>query len=379
MTFDEQVTLANNRPAGFDYLRLALSASVIATHTIGICFGRATMDAVLTGPARSILALILPMFFALSGFLVAGSLERSRTLVSFLGLRVLRIVPALMVDTAVAALVIGPLFTAEPLSAYLTNRHFVSYWLNVIGIIHFSLPGVFDDHVWPSVVNRQLWTLPFELECYLAIALLAVLGLVRSRRRLLVSVGALWLLVIISDGAFKHVGREVLLSGRLLVTCFLIGILCYFYRDAIPRKRSWAFVSAAACGVALQLPYGDYALPPFAAYLTAFIGTANPRRNKIVSSGDYSYGLFLYGFAIQQVVASAKGGGLWYVNFPVALALTAVLAVGSWWLVERPALKLKDRLFAFERVVGARVPLRHPVTRDQQAASHLAEPPGRQT
>ena len=61
------------------------------------------------------------MFFCLSGFLVAGSLERCRTPISFAGLRIFRIFPALVVEVLLSALILGPLLTHYSLKMYFMN------------------------------------------------------------------------------------------------------------------------------------------------------------------------------------------------------------------------------------------------------------------
>lgn len=69
------------RTTGFDYLRITLALAVLAWHSYGINFGRSAIDAFFDtsafGPA---IRLILPMFFALSGFLVTASLYRANNL-----------------------------------------------------------------------------------------------------------------------------------------------------------------------------------------------------------------------------------------------------------------------------------------------------------
>src|SRR4051812_7852014 len=85
----------DNRSTGFDYLRIVLAASIIVYHSTSLSYGDAVqmgIDRTIVGPFQ---ASLVPMFFALSGYLVAASLDRSATLVSFLGLRIIRIFPAL--------------------------------------------------------------------------------------------------------------------------------------------------------------------------------------------------------------------------------------------------------------------------------------------
>jgi len=131
------------------------------------------------------------MFFALSGFLVAGSLERSKTTLTFIGLRLIRIYPALAVEVALSAFLIGMAVTAFPLVTYFQDPLFLKYLLNVIGDIHYNLPGVFENNPVPKIVNAQLWTVPVELMCYVALTVLVLLGGVQ--RKILIPLAALGL------------------------------------------------------------------------------------------------------------------------------------------------------------------------------------------
>ena len=101
--------------AGFDYVRTALALAVLVWHSYILSAGSAALyRAAWSGPFRFLLAIILPMFFALSGFLVAGSLERTRAH-QFVVLRALRLIPALAVEVTLSALILGAFFTTLPL------------------------------------------------------------------------------------------------------------------------------------------------------------------------------------------------------------------------------------------------------------------------
>src|ERR1700761_7226647 len=131
-------------------------------------------------------AFLLPMFFALSGFLVAGGHERSNTLITFFGLRIFRIMPALTVEVLLSALILGPLLTTVTRTDYFVNPEFWSYFLNVIGGIHYYLSGVFLANP-VTVVNGQLWTVRWELVCYIVLAVLAIAGIFQRRHWLVLS------------------------------------------------------------------------------------------------------------------------------------------------------------------------------------------------
>ena len=174
-TLGSQLEATNGRPAGFDYLRLSLAVAIIVWHTIFVCYGGAREEPFWSGPLRPVVFFLVPAFFAMSGFLVAGSLERN-DLRSFLTLRAMRIYPALIFESVLSALVLGPLLTVVTLQAYFADREFWTYLLNIVGYVHYDLPGVFKSNPAGGAVNAQLWTVPLELECYIAIAALAMIG-----------------------------------------------------------------------------------------------------------------------------------------------------------------------------------------------------------
>src|ERR1700730_11641565 len=119
LTLERRMQDCHYRPSGFDYMRVFLALGVIFSHSGLISYGLqhersdGLWGRILLDPVAFVL---VPLFFALSGFLVAGSLERSKTLISFFGLRILRIVPALSVEVFLSALFLGPLLTTLPMS-----------------------------------------------------------------------------------------------------------------------------------------------------------------------------------------------------------------------------------------------------------------------
>jgi peptidoglycan/LPS O-acetylase OafA/YrhL len=105
-TFEGRLRAADRRPTGFDYLRVVLASTVLGWHVVMTGYGVEFQNQLLRSGYCAPVALVLPMFFALSGFLVAGSLDRSNTLIMFLGLRAFRIVPALAVEVFLSALIL---------------------------------------------------------------------------------------------------------------------------------------------------------------------------------------------------------------------------------------------------------------------------------
>ncbi len=338
------------RATGFDYLRLLLAIAVVCSHSIDVSYGIAYAIALESGPFRPLVAIILPMFFALSGFLVAGSLERCRTLMSFVGLRLIRLVPALAFETVFAAVLIGPLLTTLPLSAYFEDPLFYRYFHNIRGEIQYLLPGVFAANPWPHTVNAQLWTLPYELACYLILTMLAIFGIHRHRQ--------LFAMIVLAMNVglaapYLFAGKwspNPLLTGNGLVLCFLYGIAFYLYRNEIRHSAKFGAVTAIVALALLVHPATDYFVPAFAAYLTIYLGLLRPANTVLINHGDYSYGIFLYGFPVQQAVTHLVGpaGWHWYWNIALSLPITIGLAMLSWHFVEKKALLLRGRLNLLE-------------------------------
>jgi peptidoglycan/LPS O-acetylase OafA/YrhL len=351
------------RPSGFDYLRLILAFGVIWSHSMLLTSDWQTAS-IEIGPILSIfftfiyrpfMAFLLPMFFALSGFLVAGSLERSNTLITFFGLRVFRIMPALTVEVLLSALVLGPLLTTVSPVDYYLNPEFFCYFLNVIGDIHYHLPGVFLANP-VTVVNGQLWTVPWELVCYIVLAVLAVGGIFQQRHWLVLSLVGLYVLQIGLD-IIRTNRNPGIVGGSSLVISFVAGLVLYRFREKFAWSRCLCFIMAVLSLLLFSIPHGlRFAAFP-AAYVTVYLGLLNPPRNKIILSGDYSYGLYLYGFPIQQTIVSI-GPNLrhWYLNLLLTIPCAMLVATGSWWLVERPVLAQRKKLRKLEEWYLKRVP-----------------------
>lgn len=350
----DQLALSRNRPAGFDYMRVVLAATIIGLHSLNVSLGLGEALQV-QSKLRIGVAMILALFFALSGFLVTASLLRCKSLISFLGLRVLRIGPALAVETTLSAVVIGSVFTELPLAQYVADPKFHAYFLNIVGDIHYELPGVFLNNPLPRLVNCQLWTVPYELWCYVILALLAVTTIAFNR------VAYLAFMVIAQIGLIGYdIYRwdvvPIQLRPHLLVFSFLAGVGFYLWRDKVPYDRTICLFALVLCAAGMATGRGDALAPVPAAYVACYFGLMNPRRSWIVASGDYSYGLYLYGFVIQQCVAGfGPPAQHWYLNLLISLPLAFGIAVASWHLVEKHALRLRTQVERIEAAVLSRI------------------------
>src|SRR5216684_109383 len=247
---------------GFDFMRIFLATAIIAWHT-----------AQLSGHLEMARAsafwfseyMLVPMFFALSGFLVAGSSMRLSAK-NFLLNRAARIVPALVADIVFAALLIGPLVTTLPANLYFTGPTFFTYFLNIAGWVHYSLPGVFASNPSPDV-NGALWTVPYEIGCYVIFAGLMISGAIKRPRLVLLFT---YLLLVIAvplsvmtslrvnpaSSFVEWAAQELFLQrGSLLWPAFLIGIGLYQLRYHVPFSKTVA--GGIVCAAILVSTTGD--------------------------------------------------------------------------------------------------------------------------
>lgn len=333
-TIQTQLTLANNRPSGFDYLRLSLAIAIIVWHSITVSYGQVVEGAIWISAFRPLPYFLVPSFFALSGFLVASSLEKN-SLSVFVLHRVIRIYPALALEVMLSALILGPMITELPLREYFSDSVFWSYLLNATGYIHYYLPGVFLDNPARGYVNIQLWTVPLELRCYVAITILGFFKAYRAPRLMAL---LLVLILVVLELRYVWQGFPPLgyrPTGSITVLAFLFGANIYFLRRYIPFNwyvfgigivLSWLLMSFVETQLLAAIPV---------AYVTVFIGLLNPAHSLYSRLADYSYGVFLYGFPVQQTVAYLfPGTREWYANSILSLLATFIIAAMSWHLVE---------------------------------------------
>lgn len=338
------------RQNNFDALRLVAAISVIFSHSFLIAEGTQNREPLilLTGN-QSILGLAgVFVFFAISGFLVTQSFEQTGHAWHFLAKRALRIFPGLFVATLWSAFVLAPLVTTLPLGAYLGGPEAYEY---VVGntlldqTVH-ELPGVlFADNQTGIEINGSLWTLRSEFMMYLMVLGLGVLRLLTLRvMLLLLAFGMACLHFDMLDELEKWGWLFEVLSGwSWLVGFFAAGMVLYKLRHT--RIFDGRIALVALAGLVLSVPLRQFILlfPVFGCYLALWLAL-NPRLPVIPAArfGDLSYGLYIYGWPVEEAVIWLMGGrAAWWQVFLIALPATSALAFLSWHLIERPALRLK--------------------------------------
>jgi peptidoglycan/LPS O-acetylase OafA/YrhL len=294
-------------------------------------------------PDATLGTLGVQIFFALSGFLVTQSFLAHRDLGAFVAARVLRIYPALVVAT-LFTIVLASFTSTLPLADYFadpqTRRYF---WQTATGYAATGpLPGAFAHNPYPHAANGSLWTLPIELRLYAVLAVAGVVGVLAHRRVAALVAAVLAMLLVHAPWPLSLVFDVV--PNRSLLLIFLGGALAYICRDAVLLSL---VAAAAAVALYLAVPRGfvHSALTlPIVVY-TVLVVAYHPRLRieRLARGADFSYGLYVYAFPVQQtILATFAGIGAWTL-LVATLPLVAAMAALSWFGIERPALALKSR------------------------------------
>jgi peptidoglycan/LPS O-acetylase OafA/YrhL len=329
----------------YNVLRLIFAVAVIFSHSFELLHQGDPVES-LTGSA-SLGTLGVCGFFLLSGYLTAQSWHGEPQPLAFLMKRALRLYPAFVVASLVSVFIVGPL--AASTADYWGQWVPAKFLSDVIALRQPRTPPVFASSPVPSV-NGAMWTITFELRCYLLLTALGLVGAF-SRRASMLAFTTLLAVAVIATGPANpgDEGRALLgISGYMLwfASIYMTGVLAFLYRDRIAYRRSLAIVAVVVLMFGLFGPNEAFrpAVLTGGAYALFYVGQSRSTLlARLRTREDLSYGLYLYGWPVTQLAS------LWFPSikpipmFLVVLLVSATLAFASWRLVEKPALRFKRR------------------------------------
>lgn len=336
---------AGDHDNNFNLLRMVAAAAVLFSHCFALTSGSGEAEPLRRTLGMTPGTIAVDVFFVASGFLVTASLLGSGSLAAYLRARALRIFPALWVATLLTVLAAALCLAAVPAVELLAQRGTRSYLLKNLTLlfgVRTTLPGVLENVPFAGVLNGSLWTLPYELRLYLA---LAGLWLLLPRRAAELGL-AVPLLAASCMAAHLLLGPERSSDGLRFTALFMAGAALQLWRERVrldARGVGAALVLLAASALwhvrAFHVAY--HLLLPWLVVVLAHAPCGPLRAYNRV--GDYSYGTYIYAFPVQQACIAAVPGLTAWGLLPLSLAATLALAVLSWHLVEKPALRLKRR------------------------------------
>lgn len=326
-----------SRDNNFDFLRLAAAFAVLVSHQFAVSGQPEPLNAIGSWGGTGVL-----VFFAISGYLVAGSWSHDPHLGRFLMRRLLRLWPGLAVALVLIALVLGPLVSSLAAADYYTSSVTWRYFQQLsLGVFQPQLPGVFIGNPMPESANGSLWTIPIEVACYLALAMVGLLGLLRYTWLLPLAflAFAVWFFFLFEVGYDQPIRMRLQMG-----VVFFCAASMYPLRRFWWPHRGWACAAALAC-IMLSWMSGRQEIAatlglPVVVVLCCTAST--PVLRSAGRFGDISYGLYIYAFPVQQTWVWL-GGQRWPISVGIVACtlITAVLAWLSWRLIEKPALRHK--------------------------------------
>ena len=328
----------------FDCLRLLAAMTVLFSHSFALTgHGLGELVYILSGGRMELGEIAVLVFFTMSGCLVSASWLGDPHVGRFMQRRCLRILPAL-VFVIVASFLVGAALTTLTVADYFSRPDAWSFLTKIfIYPTQYGLPEVFHNNPVPDVVDGSLWTLRLEFALYLAVAALGRLGWLRPKISWVVVVVCLMVglcmlrLPIFQNLAFAHQLMVLLVNtiAFFIGASFAGGIF-----DATKTIRVVAVVGLVAMPLVFVGAIKFYVAMVLSLVVLVVAKTISCNLSKM---GDYSYGVYLWAFPVQQAVVSMHTGITPMKLFVVAGFFTLLLAMLSWRLVEKPALRLKPR------------------------------------
>ncbi len=328
----------------FDLLRILAATQVVIAHT----------TAHLDLPKLPLWKLVeafpgVPIFFAISGFLISASFERNSSLRTYGRNRLLRIVPGLwcvVLLTIPVAWAFGFSFLHVRALAWLAAQ--------LVALVY--TPGFLKPFGFGSY-NGALWTIPIELQFY--VVLPVFYGLTRRAKDRTTWFVAFWVVFTaigwmyarwsapLAEDVVEPIGHKLFRYSFVPhIYMFLTGVLLQRWNA---HQSRWIggkglFWLAGYLAVHLMLPEGAWSFVVssllMAVTVISLAYTGEGVAERLLRGNDISYGVYIYHGLILNVLVELgvmRHGGL------LALVLVATYVVGfaSWRLVERPFLKRK--------------------------------------
>ena len=279
------------------------------------------------------------VFFSLSGFLITTSWHREPVARFYLAKRALRIFPALVVLVVLTVFVVGALATTVGAAAYFGSAETWRYLANVSLVVTYDLPGLFGGNPL-HVVNGALWSLGPEFLCYLAVL---GLGLLLRRGRVLAAVVLAGVFIGVAFVPIQPLGEIVSAMAFFGVGAVIAAVARGRRLPLLPVVVLIPLWLLAAWLLPIDSQLGRMKLAwLFLPYIVIALGQAStPVVRRLSRFGDISYGMYLWGFLVQQLVVQLAGVLPVPLDIAVVVLATAAIAFASWHLVERRALALK--------------------------------------
>lgn len=259
------------------------------------------------------------IIFIISGYLITQSLRnikgsRLNIARTYLVKRLSRIYPELIGCLVVSSFIVGPLFTNLAQAEYWSNIRYYHYiTANLSMYPTYGLPGVFTENPYPNAVNGSLWTLPIELFLYVLILIIFLISNRLDAKRYMYCAVAIVLsvLFIIRIALFPNAslvfyGTDWIQGLNIMPYFFIGGIARLFPIKKFLNVQLSALLLVSFSWISFDVRWiNELVCLLVLAYFVLSLSLADEQKLHFrwVKS-EYAYGMYLYGFMVQQCVIS---------------------------------------------------------------------------
>ena len=339
--------MSTARENNFNLLRMIGAGAVLVSHAFPISSGQGTSEPLADALGMTLGTLGVVTFFAISGYFISSSFHNRGSALEFAVARALRIFPGLLLVLVLTVLVLGPAFTNLPFSTYLLDKQTLLYIPKNLALwpLQYDLPGVFNSNAYPDAINGSLWTLVYEVACYFMVAMVGISGFSANGWRFgifLVAYGAWYISTIpLLNGSNPHL--TIIRNFHELSLPFVIGMALFQLRERVGFRLPIMVLLALAAVVSYGRIWFQEIFILAWAYGLFFLGFL--RWAPLLAynrAGDYSYGMYIYAFPVEQSISAIYVGASSAVIIILSMPVTLLLAVLSWHCVEERALGQKS-------------------------------------
>lgn len=343
----------DKRNNSFDDIRFALACLVLFVHSYALLYGEdggTDPFTVLTHYQLSPGTLAVYGFFVLSGFFMIQSLEANSSIWQYAKNRLLRIVPAFWLSLFLTSFVLAPILSQNTILFSLDAGSSLYFFLKsavfqVFGAV-WTIHGVFPVNALVDNINGSMWTLKYEIFLYFLLPIM-VFFMHGKRHLILYATVILTLLCIafIMGNFILFMGLTVDDYSKLLVLTnfFYSGVSLYLYRDVVIFSKRLMTILGVIFVLGLFL--GNLKLITLLVFPYLIIGLGSMLHTKWFSkTGDYSYGMYIYAFPVQQTLIHFFKMKLNAITlFLSSFIVTLFLSIISWHWFEKIILKMKHK------------------------------------
>jgi len=342
----------NPKKNSFGFIRLFLAALVIFAHSYPL--GGFNRDEAL-GNTQDYGSFAVDGFFILSGFLITRSYMTSGSILGFLWNRFLRIFPGFWGCLIVTILFFAPIIywiDHGSLHGYFniqTNNPLDYFKVNfLLDVKQYGIANLLQKNPYPVIFNASLWTLIYELKCYFFIGCLGGLGILHRQKKIVLYLFILLWLVSVIDIVIQGFASKIfpLFSDVYMLRLtmyFLSGSVCFLFMENIVVSKKLFLFAISLIAISINNNFYFYPLiAPLAIPYILFVLAFKMPFTNFDKYGDFSYGLYIYSYPIQQMLSFFglnKTGFIIYLM--LSLLTTIIPSILSYYLIEKTFLKFK--------------------------------------